>query len=155
MAKRKNSNRPKEEKEVRDEQDESTRVFTRILDIAQLHWGEFFLDISNKLARGLLTTSSFGPCTAELSYDDNKQKLFLVARFNVHNDETLSGSPALLKFQNNTVDLLSRVSIDDECRIASTRAVTVLTLPDPKHAVDSIFSDIFALLENDDFRHLL
>lgn len=137
------------------ENDEAVRIFTKILRAANAHWGEFFYDDTKKLARGLLTTQSFGPCTAELTYNDIKQRLFLVVRFNVNNSETLSGSPAFLKFQNNTADLLSQVTVDEECRIANVRTITALTLSGAKHAVDAVFSDTFTLLENKDFYNLL
>lgn len=145
---------PIEDDTAKSDVDEGVRRFNKILKAAQPRWGEFFYDCSNKIARGVLTTRSKDTYIAELSYNDDKDHIFLTVRIAARNAFSPTRTEAFLRFINCRVGL-GHVTLDREDRIVNVRAATAVSRAGTRHAVESIFVDTFALLEDEELHHLL
>jgi len=138
-----------------DKTEETHRIFKKILDRAQDHWGEIYYDYADKLARGILTTKE-GVFPSELSFDDQKNYLSLTVRLRVNGGPTATRSQSFLRFQNRCVSLLCFVAYDDEDSIATVRAKTAVPATGScAHAVGSVFNDTLSLLEDSSLHELL
>ncbi len=137
------------------EQKEAKRTFTRILQAANSHWGEISYDTDKKFATGVMTTSDGRVYTAELSYNDVKNRLSLIVRLYLKRNRPANHSQQVLKFQYHRYGLLSNLIVDEETPLASIRALTAVPQTEPKCAVASIFSDTYTLLEDDGLSQLI
>ncbi|MFC1765002.1 hypothetical protein ACFL6U_23395, partial [Planctomycetota bacterium] len=134
--------------------DEGTRKFTSILKAAQAHWGEFFYDNSKKIARGVLATNGRATRIGELSYNDVKEHIYLTVRLNPGHPFASNQIQALQRFDNNLTSL-GHVAWDEEDKIINVRASSVVPKMAIRHAVKSVFSETFVLLDNDNFQQFL
>ena len=144
---------PNDNKAINNE-DEGVRKFNNILRAAQSLWGEFFYDCSNKIARGVLATGSRGTYIGELSYNDTKDHLFLTVRIAAGNAFAPARTEAFQRFTNNLISL-GHVTLDGEDQLANVRAATAVSEAGTQHAVQSIFAETLALLQNEDLHNLL
>jgi hypothetical protein len=134
--------------------DEGVRRFNNILRAAQSRWGEFFYDCTNKIARGVLTIKSKDTYIGELSYNDMKDCIFLTVRIAAPNAFAPARTEAFQRFMNDRIGL-GHVTLDREDQIVNVRAATAVSKAGTRHAVESIFVDTFALLEDEDLQYLL
>lgn len=137
------------------EQKEAERTFTRILQAANSHWGEISYDTEKKIATGVMTTSDGRVYTAELSYNDIKNRLSLIVRLHLERNLPADHSRQVLKFQYRNYGLLSNLTVDEETPLASIRALTAVPQTETKCAVASIFSDTYTLLEDEGLNQLI
>ena len=142
-------------KESENENKKAVRTFTKILHIAEHYWGEFFYDLEKKLARGVMTSRNCNVYTAELSYNVIKNRLSLIVRLKIRRQLTPNESEAVLRFQYHTAGLLSFLTVDRESLIANVRAHAAIAESQPECAVDSIFTDTYTLLEDDNVHQLV
>lgn len=136
-------------------QKEAKRTFTRILREASSHWGEISYDPDKKIATGVMMTSDGRIYTAELSYNDIKNRLSLVVRVHLKRDLPAEHSQQVLKFQYQKYGLVSFLTVDQEIPLASIRALAAVPQTEPKCAVTSIFTDTYTLLEDDGLNQLI
>lgn len=136
-------------------QKEAKRIFTSILRAANSHWGEISYDPDKKIATGVMPTSGGRVYTAELSYDDIKNRLSLVIRIHLKRDLPDDHSQQILKYQYHKYGLVSFLTVDLETPLASIRAFAAVPQTEPKCAVTSIFLDTYTLLEDDELNQLI
>jgi len=144
---------PNDNNAIRNE-DEGVRKFNYILRAAKPRWGEFFYDCSSKIARGVLTTESKDTYIGELSFNDVKGCIFLTVRIAAPNAFAPARTEAFQRFINDRIGL-GHVTLDREDRIVNVRAATAVSRAATRHAVESMFADTFALLEDEDLHRLL
>ena len=108
-----------------------------------------------KIATGVMTTSDGTVYTAELSYNDVKNRLSLIVRFNLKRNRPVNHSQQVLKFQCHRTGLLSNLIVDEESPLATACALTSVPRTETKSVVASVFSDTYTLLEDDGLKQLI
>ena len=137
------------------EEQEPEGIFENILEAANSHWGEISFDAEQKHATGVMTTSDGRVYTAELSYNDVKNRLSLIVRLHLERHRPAQHPQQVLKFQYRTYGLLSFLTVDEETPLASIRALTAVPPRETECAVASIFADTYILLEDDELNQLV
>ena len=132
-----------------------SKLFTKILHEAHKHWGEFRYNPENKTASGLLVTSNGKVLTAELSFDDIKNLLSLIARLPVKKELDTTALRQIIRYQNQHRNLCSFITVDDECGIVSIIANTPVYYGKPSLPVACIFKAAYAILEDQELNELL
>ena len=131
---------------------DSQRIFTRILQAATPYLNVFDRDDENHIARGLLVTPS-GAHTAVLAYDAVQKALMLAVVLRTNGDWTMPRLMILLRLQNDTAVGSSSISLDAESSVLRVRSHALLPSPNVvPTVVAAALKDTVNVLEDSDFR---
>lgn len=134
------------------ENNDSQRMFTRILEAVKPYIDIFDPDYENNTARGLLKTHC-AAYTAALAYDPIEQTFVLVILFHINNDWTIPKVMILLRLQNHTAIRSSSIHLDTESSILRVESYAKLPAFNVVQAiVTAAVRDTIRVLEEDDFR---
>lgn len=133
-----------------------SKLFTKILNAAEKHWGEINRNHSHKRATGILEKLRDDEVrTAELSLSEQSDRIYLTVRLHINKQLTEPVIDSFLRFQNSLVNTSASVSIDSENNIANLRNILPVYEGDPEATINPLFEDTRCVLEDQRLRQII
>lgn len=134
---------------------DTQRTFIKILNAARTSWDEVIYYDAHKTAKGLVFPREDTPYRADLSFDEDRNRLYVELRYR----PSLSSEKIrclLLHIQDNLSDYLASITYEEEDDFIRIRSKTLLPIDeDPSPVVIALFTDLLTLLNDERFQQLL